>query len=189
MMGRKSKQIWMVMIDMEEIIPKDHLLRKIKEKIDFDFIYEEAEEYYSRIGRPSIDPVCLIKMLLVGYLYGIRSERMLEEEITLNMAYRWFCGFDLMDIIPDHSTFSQNRKRRFNDSKIFRQIFNRIVGNCIETGLINGETSVSDGNFIPANGRANAACGTPGGLAARKRGHVVPGRTGTPAPLSARPAG
>jgi len=99
---------------------KDHLLRKIKAKIDFDFIYEEAKTYYSPIGRPSIDPVYLIKMLLVGYLYGVRSERRLEEEITLNMAYRWFCGFDLMDNIPDHSTFSQNRRRRFNDSSIFR---------------------------------------------------------------------
>jgi len=136
---------------MEGIIPKDHLLRKIKEKIDFDFIYEEAKDYYSTIGRPSIDPVCLIKMLLVGYLYGIRSERRLEEEITLNMAYRWFCDFDLMDTIPDHSTFSQNRRRRFNDSKIFRQIFNRIVKSCIENGLVSGETAVSDGTFIPAN--------------------------------------
>lgn len=151
MMGRKNKQLSMVMIDMEEIIPKDHLLRKIKDNIDFDFIYEDAKEYYSVIGRPSIDPVCLMKMLLVGYLYGIRSERRLEEEITLNMAYRWFCDFDLMDNIPDHSTFGQNRRRRFKDSEIFRQIFNRIVEKCIETGLINGETSVSDGTFIPAN--------------------------------------
>jgi transposase len=139
------------MIDMEDIIPQEHLLRKIKEKIDFDFIYEEAAAYYSVIGRPSIDPVCLMKMLLVGYLYGIRSERRLEEEITLNMAYRWFCGFDLMDRIPDHSTFSQNRRRRFNDSTIFRQIFNQIVNKCIEAGIVSGETAVSDGTFIPAN--------------------------------------
>jgi transposase len=141
----------MVMIDMEELIPQDHLLRKIRTTIDFDFIYEEAEEYYSPIGRPSIDPVCLMKMLIVGYLYGIRSERRLEEEITLNMAYRWFCGFDLMDRIPDHSTFSQNRRRRFKDSEVFRQIFNRIVGQCIEAGLVTGETAVSDGSFVPAN--------------------------------------
>jgi transposase len=90
------------MIDMVELILKDHLLRKIKKEIDFNFIYEEAREYYSVIGRPSIDPVCLIKMLLVGYLYGIRSERRLEEEVTLKIAYRWFCDFDLMDTIPDH---------------------------------------------------------------------------------------
>jgi transposase len=117
----------MVVIDMEDLITQDHLLRKIKSRIDFDFIYEEAESYYSKIGRPSIDPVCLMKMLLIGFLYGVKSERRLEEEITLNIAYRWFCGFDLMDTIPDHSTFSQNRKRRFTDSTIFRQIFNRIV--------------------------------------------------------------
>lgn len=151
MMGHKSKQLCMVMLDMEDIIPQDHLLRKIREQIDFDFIYEEAENYYSKIGRPSIDPVCLMKMLLVGYLYGIRSERRLEEEITLNIAYRWFCGFDLMDTIPDHSVFSQNRRRRFSDSVIFRQVFNRIVKECIETGLVSGETAVSDGTFIPAN--------------------------------------
>ena len=108
-------------------------------------------EYYSTIGRPSIDPVCLMKMLLVGYLYGIRSERRLEEETTLNMAYRWFCGFDLMDTIPDHSTFSQNRRRRFKDGEVFRRIFNRIVEKCIKMGLVSGETSVSDGSFIPAN--------------------------------------
>ena len=151
MMGRKNRQLCMVMIDMEELISKDHLLRKIKTKIDFDFIYEEAREYYSDIGRPSVDPICLIKMLLVGYLYGIRSERRLEEEITLNMAYRWFCDFDLMDTIPDHSTFSQNRRRRFKDSEIFRQIFNRVVAECVETGLVAGDTAVSDGSFIPAN--------------------------------------
>ena len=151
MMGRKSKQLNMVMLDMEDLIPQDHLLRKIKAAIDFNFIYEEAESYYSPIGRPSIDPVCLMKMLLVGYLYGVRSERRLEEEVTLNIAYRWFCGFDLMDTIPDHSTFSQNRRRRFTDSTIFREIFNRIVRECIETGIVSGEIATSDGSFIPAN--------------------------------------
>ena len=151
MMGRKSKQLCMIMLDMEELIPQNHLLRKIKANVNFDFIYEEAECYYSKVGRPSIDPVCLMKMLLIGYLYGIRSERRLEEEITLNIAYRWFCGFDLADTIPDHSTFSQNRRRRFTDSDIFRQIFNKIVNDCIETGLVSGETVVSDGSFIPAN--------------------------------------
>jgi len=151
MMGRKNKQLCMIVLDMEDMIPETHLLRKIKAKIDFDFIYKEAESYYSQVGRPSIDPVCLIKMLLVGYLYGIRSERRLEEEITLNIAYRWFCGFDLMDTIPDHSIFSQNRRRRFKDGSIFRQVFNRIVKDCIETGLVSGETAVSDGSFIPAN--------------------------------------
>jgi transposase len=141
----------MVMIDMEELIPENHLVRKIKKAVDFDFIYTEAAEYYANIGRPSIDPVCLMKMLLIGYVYGIRSERRLEEEVALNMAYRWFCGFDLMDRIPDHSTFSQNRRRRFGDSSIFRKIFNHIIQQCIEAGIVGGETAVSDGSFIPAN--------------------------------------
>jgi hypothetical protein len=88
----------MAMIDMEVLIPQDHLVRKIRAHIDFDFIYEEAEPYYSKTGRSSIDPVCLMKMLLIGYIYGARSERSLEEEITRNMAYRWFCGFELMGI-------------------------------------------------------------------------------------------
>jgi transposase len=113
----------MVILDMEDLIPQDHLLRKIKEKIDFDFIYEEAESYYSKIGRPSIDPVCLMKMLLVGFLYGVKSERRLEEEITLNIAYRWFCGFDLMDTIPDHSTFSQTG----DDASLIAQYFVRYL--------------------------------------------------------------
>jgi transposase len=92
----------MVTIDMEELIPKDHLLRRIKGIIDFKFIYKEAMEYYSTIGRPSIDPVCLMKMLLVRYLYGIRSERRLEEEITLNMAYRRYTPFYVRLILRQH---------------------------------------------------------------------------------------
>ena len=138
-------------MDLGELIPENHLLRKINETINFDFIYQKAEAYYSQKGRPSIDPVCMMKMLLVGYLYGIPSERRLEEEITLNLAYRWFCGFDLMDRIPDHSTFSQNRRRRFQDSRLFRDIFNEIVKQCLEKGIITGERVVSDGSFIPAN--------------------------------------
>lgn len=90
-------------------------------------------------------------MLLVGYLYGIRSERRLEEEVTLNIAYRWFCGFDLMDRIPDHSVFSQNIRRRFTDDKILRDIFDQIVIECIDKKLVTGEKVVSDGSFIPGN--------------------------------------
>lgn len=152
MMGRNSGQIQMVILDMEALIPEKHLLRKINKLVSFEFIYELAKPFYSDKGRPSIDPVCLIKMLLVGYLYGIRSERRLEEEIALNIAYRWFCGFELVDKIPDHSVFSQNRRRRFTDDQIFRDIFNRIVIECIENNLVTGEKVVSDGSFfIPAN--------------------------------------
>jgi hypothetical protein len=98
----------------------------------------------------------MIKMLLVGYLYGIKSERRLTEEVSLNIAYRWFCGFELDEKIPDHSVFSQNRKRRFTDDALFREIFNHIVRLCVEKGIVSGETVVSDGSFIPANVSANS---------------------------------
>ena len=127
MMGRQSDQIQMVILDIDSMIPEDHLLRQIKNCVNFDFIYEKAAPYYSHVGRKSIDPVVLIKMLLIGYLYGIKSERRLEEEVSLNLAYRWFCGIDLMNRVPDHSTFSQNRRRRFQEAGIFREIFNMIL--------------------------------------------------------------
>ena len=90
-------------------------------------------------------------MLLIGYVYGIKSERRLEEEVSLNLAYRWFCGIDLMHRVPDHSTFSQNRKRRFQEAGIFREIFNEIVLKCIELGIVSEETGVADGSFLPSN--------------------------------------
>ena len=123
----------------------------MKDCVNFDFIYEKAFPYYSHVGRKSIDPVILIKMLLIGYLYGIKSERRLDEEVSLNLAYRWFCGLDLMHRVPDHSTFSQNRKRRFKDASIFREIFNEIVLKCIQLGIVSGETGVADGSFLPSN--------------------------------------
>ena len=151
MMGKQSGQIQMVILDMDSMIPEDHLLRRIKNCVNFDFIYEKAAPYYSHVGRKSIDPVVLIKMLLIGYLYGIKSERRLEEEVSLNLAYRWFCGIDLMDRVPDHSTFSQNRRRRFQEAGIFREIFNEIVLKCIELGIVSGEIGVADGSFLPSN--------------------------------------
>ena len=141
----------MMIVDIESLVPESHLLKSIDTHIDFSFIYELAAPYYSAIGRKSIDPVSLIKMLLVGFLYGIKSERRLVEEVSLNLAYRWFCGFDLTDKIPNHSLFSQNRRRRFTDSMIFRDIFNHIVRLCVEKGIVTGDAVVSDGTFIPAN--------------------------------------
>ena len=151
MMGKQSGQIQMVILDIDSMIPEDHLLRRIKNCVNFDFIYEKAAPYYSHIGRKSIALVVLIKMLLIGYLYGIKSERRLEEEVSLNLAYRWFCGIDLMHRVPDHSTFSQNRRRRFQEAGIFREIFNEIVLKCIELGIVSGETGVADGSFLPSN--------------------------------------
>lgn len=151
MMGKQSEQIQMVILDIDSMIPDTHLLRRIKNCVNFDFIYEKAAPYYSPIGRKSIVPVVLIKMLLIGYLYGIKSERRLEEEVSLNLAYRWFCGIDLMHKVPDHSTFSQNRRRRFQEAGIFREIFNEIVLKCIKFGIVSGETGVADGSFLPSN--------------------------------------
>lgn len=150
MMGKQNDQIQIVILDIDSMIPQNHLLRRIKNCVNFDFIYEKAAPYYSNVGRKSINPVILIKMLLIGYLYGIKSERRLEE-VSLNLAYRWFCDMDLMQKVPDHSTFSQNRRRRFKDSTIFREIFNEIVLRCMKLGIVSGETGVADGSFLPSN--------------------------------------
>lgn len=151
MMGKQTGQIQMVILDIDSMVPESHLLRQIKNCVNFDFIYKKTAPYYSKVGRKSIDPVILIKMLLIGYLYGIKSERRLEEEVSLNLAYRWFCGLDLIHRVPDHSTFSQNRRRRFKDASIFREIFNEIVLKCIQLGIVSGETGVADGSFLPSN--------------------------------------
>ena len=151
MMGKNSRQLKMLFIDIDDLVPENHLLKQIDKLVDFEFIYELAAPYYSTKGRKSIDPVTLIKMLLIGYLYGIKSERRLVEEIQVNIAYRWFCGLDLADNVPEHSLFSQNRRRRFHDNTLFQDIFNHIILKCIEQGLVTGENVVSDGTFIPAN--------------------------------------
>jgi len=151
MMGKQDTQIQMMILDLDAMIPEKHLLRQIKNCVNFDFIYEKAAPYYSHIGRKSIDPVVMVKMLLIGYLYGIKSERRLEEEVSLNLAYRWFCGLNLTERVPDHTVFSKNRQRRFRDESIFRDIFVELVRVCIEKGIVDGETMVADGSFIPAN--------------------------------------
>lgn len=107
--------------------------------------------HYSNLGRRSIDPVCMVKMLLVGYLYGIGSERRLVQEIQLNISYRWSCGFGIDDAIPKHSVFSQTRRRRWLNSNLFEQIFHCIIQICIEAKLVDGEKMVADGSFIAAN--------------------------------------
>lgn len=151
MMGRQSRQMAMVFVDMASLIPENHLLRKIDGMVSFDFIYGLLAPYYSATGRPSVDPVSMFKMLLVGYLYGIKSERRLVEEIRLNIAYRWFCGFELDDAIPDHSTFSKTRTRKWQQSGLFQNAFYEIVKQCIACGLIDGKAMAADGSYIPAN--------------------------------------
>lgn len=156
MMGRKSGQIGMLMVDMGSMIPSGHLLKKIDATVNFDFIYELLAPYYPSVGRPSVDPMCMFKMLLVGYLYGIKSERRLVEEIQLNIAYRWFCGFELDDTIPDHSTFSKTRVRKWNQSNLFQKVFCKIVQFCIESGLVDGNAMAADGSYLPSNVSRNS---------------------------------
>jgi transposase len=152
MMGRKDEyQSKLEFIDLNVFVPSNHILRQINEKIDFSFIYNKMEKYYSKLGRKSLDPVLLFKMLLIGYLYNVDSERELEQEVNLNIAYRWFLGLDLTDTVPDHSTFSQNRRRRFKDSTVFQEIFDHIVKLCIEKGLVTGEVIVTDSTHIKAS--------------------------------------
>ncbi len=151
MMGRKSGQTEILIFNPEEMIPENHLLRKIDKIVSFEYIYDLLKPTYSKIGRPSIDPVSLVKMLLVGYLYGIKSERRLADEVSLNIAYRWFCGFSITDKIPDHSTFSKNRISRWKESHLFEKVFVHIVEECIGHKLVDGEDVVADGTYIPAN--------------------------------------
>ena len=138
-------------ITIEDLVPKDHFLRKLEAAVDFRFIYDEVRELYCPDnGRPSIDPVILVKYLLVGYLYGIESERRIEQEIQVNMAYRWFLGLDLDDRVPDHSTISQNRRRRFQGENVFRRLFEHILHLCMDKGLADGKIVLTDSTHVKA---------------------------------------
>ena len=124
---------------IEDHVPCDHLLRSIDRFVDLGDIRRYLAPFYSSTGRPSIDPELMIRMLLIGYSLGIRSERRLCEEVHLNLAYRWFCRLDLADPVPDHSTFSKNRHGRFRDSDLLRHLFETVVARCIEEGLVSGQ--------------------------------------------------
>jgi len=132
-------------------VPADHLLRAIDRHIDLRPIREQLRPLYSDIGRPSIDPEVLLRILLIGYLYGITSERRLLDEIGMNLAYRWFTGLGFDQSIPDHSTVSKNRHGRFSDSSVFRDLFETIVQQCVNVGLVQGERLSVDGTVIAAN--------------------------------------
>ena len=129
---------------LEAHVPQDHLVRSIDRFIDLSCIRTQLADFYSHTGRPSIDPELLIRMLIVGYCFGIRSERRLCEEVHLNLAYRWFCRLDLNDRIPDHSTFSKNRHGCFRDCDLLRQVFEMTVARCIEEGFVGGQGFAAD---------------------------------------------
>jgi transposase len=136
---------------LEDQVPENHLLRLIDKHISFEFVREQLRDRYSEAGRPSIDPELLLRMLLIGYLYGITSERKLVEELRMHLAWRWFTGLGFDQEIPHHSTFSKNRHGRFQESKLFEQLFERIVKQCVEVGLVRGKELSVDGSFVEAN--------------------------------------
>jgi len=136
---------------LEEHVPADHLLRSIDRFVDLEDLRRHLAPFYSATGRPSIDPELMIRMLLVGYAMGIRSERRLCEEVHLNLAYRWFCRLDLADPVPDHSTFSKNRHGRFRESNLFRHLFEQVLARCIAEGLVGGEIFGADVSLIKAD--------------------------------------
>ena len=144
----EPRQMKMAFVTLDELMPETHFLRDLDRLVSFDFIYDKVSDLYSSTGRPSVDPVVLIKMLLIGYLYGIDSERRLEQEITVNIAYRWFLGIDLDERVPDHSTISQLRRRKFDGTSVFRDVFDEIVRKCIETGLVSGKLLMTDSTHI-----------------------------------------
>jgi len=146
--------------NLDNHVPQDHLLRGINQFLDLRDLRQHLAEHYSNTGRPSIDPELMIRMLIIGYCFGIRSERRLCEEVHLNLAYRWFCRLGLEDKIPDHSTFSKNRHGRFRDSDTFRHVFERVLRRCMTEGLVGGEGFAIDASVVRAD--ANRARGVPG---------------------------
>jgi transposase len=136
---------------LDDHVPADHMLRSIDRFLDLDALRRHLAPFYSTTGRPSIAPELMIRMLLVGYCFGIRSERRLCEEVHLNLAYRWFCRLGLDGAVPDHSTFSKNRHGRFRDSDAFRHVFETVVDRCIEEGLVGGEGFAVDASLIAAD--------------------------------------
>ena len=137
--------------NLESHVPADHLLRGIDRCLDLSELRRQLAPFYSHTGRPSIDPELMVRMLLVGYSFGIRSERRLCEEVHLNLAYRWFCRLGLEDIVPDHSTFSKNRHGRFRESDLFRLVFESVVERCLKAGLVGGEGFAVDASLIEAD--------------------------------------
>src|SRR4051794_18262433 len=162
MMGRLNRDQEQLFYSfcLEEAVPDDHLVRAIAAVLDLSWVHGELGPYYSRLGRPSIDPALMIRMLIVGYVFAIRSERALCREVQVNLAYRWFCGLGIEDKLPDHSAFSRARNERFRDSGIFRLVFERVVGACITAGLVGGDGFAVDARLI--QGDANKHRAIPG---------------------------
>jgi len=156
MMGHHSRaESLFYYFRLEDQVPENHLLRLIDRHVNLEFIRAKLKDAYSDAGRPSIDPERLLRMLLVGYLYGVTSERKLVEELRMHLAWRWFTGLGFDQEIPHHSTFSKNRHGRFQESNLFQELFEEIVARCVEAGLVKGEHMSVDGSFIQAHCRSS----------------------------------
>lgn len=162
MMGRQNNDQGPLFYEfcLDEAVPDDHLVRKIEAVLDLSWVYAELAPHYPTLGRPSVDPVLMIRMLIIGYVFGLRSERLLCREMQVNFAYRWFCKLGIEHKIPDHSAFSRARNERFRDSGIFRRVFERVVEACIAAGLVGGEGFAVDASLIAAD--ANKQRSIPG---------------------------
>src|SRR6266436_3721567 len=162
MMGRLNhdQEQFFYSFRLDEAVPQDHPVREVAAVLDLSWVHSELAPYYPRLGRPSIDPVLMIRMLIIGYVFAIRSERALCREVRVNLAYRWFCGLSIEDKIPDHSAFSRARNERFRDSDIFRRVFERVVEACISVGLVGGKEFAVDASLIVAD--ANKQRSIPG---------------------------
>src|SRR5207237_10349029 len=162
MMGRlKSEQAQLFyQFQLDDAVPEDHLVRKIDTALDLSWLRSELAPHYSSMGRPSIDPELMIRMLVVGYVFAIRSERLICREVQVNLAYRWFCKLGIEHAIPDHSAFSRARHERFREGDIFRRVFERVVEACIAAGLVGGEGFAVDASLIVAD--ANKQRSIPG---------------------------
>jgi transposase len=137
--------------DLDKVVPVDHLVRQIERLLDLSWVHKELAPYYSHTGRPSIDPELMIRMLIVGYVFAIRSERRLCAEAQVNLAYRWFCRLSIEDNVPDHSVFSRARHERFRESDALRRVFESVVAKCIAAGLVGGEGFSIDASLIEAD--------------------------------------
>jgi len=153
MMGRgeRGQAEFFYAFDLDKVVPADHLVRQVDGVLDLDWVHKELAPYYSHTGRPSIDPVLMIRMLIVGYVFAIRSERRLCSEVQVNLAYRWFCKLGIEDGIPDHSVFSRARHERFRQSDALRRVFEGVVAKCIAAGLVGGEGFSIDASLIRAD--------------------------------------
>ncbi len=162
MMGRQTRgqEQLFYEFNLEEVVPADHLVRRIDAVLDTSWVHRELEPHYSTLGRPSIDPELMIRMLIVGYVFAIRSERELCRDVQVNLAYRWFCGLGLEDRVPNHSVFSRARSERFRDSDLLRTVFEHVVMSCINAGLVGGQGFAVDASLIEAD--ANKQRSIPG---------------------------